>query len=245
MIKGSIDAPVVQIACGYNYFSALTEDGKVFMMGLNNYGQLGVGGATNSPQLTPIYLKSLQGIPVQQITCGAYHTIVLTMSGSIFSFGKNTFGQLGLGDTQDRHFPTNLKVLSTQRACYISCGEEFTAVLTRDGGVFTFGAGMYGQLGHNSTNNECMPLKVFDLMGSEITQISCGRCHTLAYLASSKKLYSFGLNGNGQLGIGTIGNNQLTPVQIKDLSSKNLHSIYAGGDQSFILYTNVRALKIF
>ncbi len=65
-----------------------------------------------------------------------------------------SFGQLGSGDSQDRIYPTHLKSLNTQRACYISCGEDFTAVLTRDGGVFTFGAGMYGQLGHNSTNNE-------------------------------------------------------------------------------------------
>ncbi len=160
---------------------------------------------------------------------------------------------MGTGDTQDRLFPMNIKSLNTQRACYISCGEEFTAVLTKDGGVFTFGAGMYGQLGHNSTNNEYLPRKVFELMGSEITQITCGRCHTLAYLASTNKLYSFGLCGNGQLGVGTIGTNKLLPVQIKNLELekltektsdvnkplKYLHSIYAGGDQSFILYNNV------
>ena len=166
-----------------------------------------------------------------------------------------SFGQLGTGDTHDRVFPINLKSLNTQRACYISCGEEYTAVLTRDGGVFTFGAGMYGQLGHNSSNNEDLPRKVFDLMGSEVTQISCGRCHTLAYLKSSNKLYSFGLCGNGQLGLGTVSANKLTPFEIKNLdlskfntvinnkNHKYLHSIYAGGDQSFILYTNVSSVK--
>jgi E3 ubiquitin-protein ligase HERC4 len=87
LIKGNIDSPVVQIACGYNFFLALTEDGKVVMMGLNDYGQLGTG--SNVAQTKPCYLKSLQGIPVQQITCGAYHSIVLTMSGNIFAFGKN------------------------------------------------------------------------------------------------------------------------------------------------------------
>lgn len=86
-IKGAIDTSVVQIACGYYFFLALTEDGKVYLMGNNDYGQLGIG--TNKPQPTPIYLKSLQGIPVQQISCGAYHSIVLTVSGSVFSFGKN------------------------------------------------------------------------------------------------------------------------------------------------------------
>jgi len=41
--------------------------------------------------------------------------------------------------------------------------------------VFTFGAGMYGQLGHNSTQSESLPRKVFELMGSEVTMLACGR----------------------------------------------------------------------
>ena len=45
----------------------------------------------------------------------------------------------------------------------------------QDGGVFTFGAGNYGQLGHNTKQNEVLPKKVFELMGSPVTQIACGR----------------------------------------------------------------------
>jgi E3 ubiquitin-protein ligase HERC4 len=48
---------------------------------------------------------------------------------------------LGFGDTVDRLYPVNLKFSNTQKACYVSCGEEFTCILTKDGGVFTFGAG--------------------------------------------------------------------------------------------------------
>jgi hypothetical protein len=46
--------------------------------------------------------------------------------------------------------------------------------------VFTFGAGGYGQLGHNTTNHEINPRKVFELMGNVVTQISCGRYSTLS-----------------------------------------------------------------
>ncbi len=200
LIKNPNDAVLVQISSGYYHFLMLTEDGRVYVMGSNNHGQLGLGNRLSSPQ--PVYLVSLQGIPVGQIACGAYHTLILTVSGNIFAFGKNDFGQLGFGDTDYRLFPMNLKFLNTLKACYIACGEDFTAVLTLDGGVFTFGAGMYGQLGHNSTSHEYLPRKVPDLMGSEVTQIACGRCHVLVYL-SSNRLYSFGLGGNGQLGIGS------------------------------------------
>ena len=126
-----------------------------------------------------------------------------------------SFGQLGLGDTNNKSYPVNLKSLNTLKACYVTCGEDFTAVLTTDGGVFTFGAGMYGQLGHGTVESEYLPRKVLDLMGTEVTQIACGRCHTLCYIANSGRLYSFGLNGNGQLGIGIAHVNKLSPVQVK------------------------------
>lgn len=77
----------MQISCGYHFFMALTEDGKVFVMGKNDYGQLGLGHLKDVS--TPTYLKSLQGLPVMQIAAGAYHSIVLTVSSNIFSFGKN------------------------------------------------------------------------------------------------------------------------------------------------------------
>jgi len=49
------------------------------------------------------------------------------------------------------------------------------SVALQDGGVFTFGAGMYGQLGHNLNQSESLPRKVFELMGSEVTMLACGR----------------------------------------------------------------------
>lgn len=145
----------------------------------------------------------------------------------------------------------NLKFLNSLKASYISCGENFTAVLTLDGGVFTFGAGMYGQLGHGQISHEYFPRKIPDLMGSQVTQIACGRCHTLVYISSSKRLYSFGLGGNGQLGTSsetTVNTANPTCVLIemnnlKNHSSNdslnifnqdNLFMINAGGDQSFI-----------
>lgn len=82
---------------------------------------------------------------------------------------------MGLSDTEDRVYPTLLRSIRFQRVAYLSCGMDHTAALTRDGGVFTFGAGMYGQLGHGSLVNEMVPRMVLELMGSTVTQISCGR----------------------------------------------------------------------
>uniref|UniRef100_A0A7N8WX60 HECT and RLD domain containing E3 ubiquitin protein ligase 4 n=1 Tax=Mastacembelus armatus TaxID=205130 RepID=A0A7N8WX60_9TELE len=212
-IKSLSDVQITQVACGYWHSHALSRGGQVFSWGQNRYGQLGLG--INGQSIsTPQIIQSLQGIPFAQISAGGAHSFALTLSGAVFGWGRNKFGQLGLNDTNDRYFPSLLKSLRSQRVIHISCGEDHTAALTKLRGVFTFGAGGYGQLGHNSTNHEINPRKVFELMGNVVTQIVCGRQHTLAFTPSSGKMDSFGLGGNGQLGTRSTCNRK-SPALVK------------------------------
>lgn len=248
-IKSLSDVQITQVTCGFWHSHALSRGGQVFSWGQNRYGQLGLG-LDGQGIPTPQIIQSLQGIPFAQITAGGAHSFALTPSGAVFGWGRNKFGQLGLNDNNDRHFPTLLKSLRSQRVICISCGEDHTAALTKEGGVFTFGAGGYGQLGHNSTNHEINPRKVFELMGNVVTQIACGRQHTLAFIPSSGKMDSFGLGGNGQLGTrSTCNRKSPAPVKGPWVPSNGPHPtdagteqgccvkrIYAGGDQSFAHY---------
>uniref|UniRef100_A0A8C8M7P8 HECT domain-containing protein n=1 Tax=Oncorhynchus tshawytscha TaxID=74940 RepID=A0A8C8M7P8_ONCTS len=178
-IKSLSDVEIAQVACGYRHSHALSRGGQVYSWGQNRYGQLGLGVAGQGIS-TPQVIQSLQGIPFIQISAGGAHSFALTFSGAVFGWGRNKFGQLGLNDNNDRYYPAQLKSLRSQRVIYICCGEDHTAALTKEGGVFTFGAGGYGQLGHNTTNHEINPRKVFELMGNVVTQISCGRYSTLS-----------------------------------------------------------------
>lgn len=150
--------------------------------------------------MTPQPIECLSALPIRHIACGGDHCIVLSMSGAVYAWGRNNKGQLGLGDTENRRFPTQIRSLRTQGIVYVACGMEHTVCLTEDGGVFTFGGGSYGQLGHGSKNDEQLPRKVIELMGTEVSQIACGHRHTLALVPSRGRLYSFGLGGSGQLG---------------------------------------------
>ncbi|XP_069546096.1 probable E3 ubiquitin-protein ligase HERC4 isoform X5 [Brachyistius frenatus] len=253
-IKSLSDVQIAQVACGYWHSHALSRGGQVFSWGQNRYGQLGLGKSGQSIS-TPQIIQSLQGIPFAQISAGGAHSFALTLSGAVFGWGRNKFGQLGLNDSNDRGFPALLKSLRSQRVIYISCGEDHTAALTKLRGVFTFGAGGYGQLGHNSTNHEINPRKVFELMGNVVTQIACGRQHTLAFTPASGKMDSFGLGGNGQLGT-RFTCNRKSPAPVKGpwvasnaptdtdpVQSCFVKRIYAGGDQSFAHYCTANNLQ--
>ncbi|OCT71800.1 probable E3 ubiquitin-protein ligase HERC4 isoform X2 [Xenopus laevis] len=252
-IKSLYDIQIVQVACGHHHSLALSKESDIYSWGQNQYGQLGLGSEIKK-ESAPRHIKSLAGIPFAHIAAGGGHSFVLTMSGAIFGWGRNKFGQLGLNDETDRSAPALLKSLRSQKIIHICCGEDHTAALTKEGGVFTFGAGGYGQLGHNSTNHEVNPRKVFELMGSIVTQIACGRQHTLAFVPSSGRIYSFGLGGNGQLGTGSTSNRK-SPFTVKGnwlthedyvqrLPEANgcycVKRIYSGGDQSFAHYFTIQ-----
>uniref|UniRef100_A0A3B3ZGV1 HECT domain-containing protein n=1 Tax=Periophthalmus magnuspinnatus TaxID=409849 RepID=A0A3B3ZGV1_9GOBI len=214
LVKRLCDHRISQVMCGNQHCIALSRDGQLFTWGQNTNGQLGLGKGEPS-KLFPQPLKSLAGIPLAQITAGGDHSFALSLSGAVFGWGKNRAGQLGLNDKQDRAVPCHIKFLRSQKVVYISCGEEHTAALTKDGGLFTFGDGSWGQLGHGSTNNELLPRRVLELMGTEVSQIACGRHHTLAFVPSSGWVYAFGCNNYGQLGTGMWGNSKSPcPVRI-------------------------------
>ncbi|XP_066590462.1 probable E3 ubiquitin-protein ligase HERC4 [Prorops nasuta] len=245
MVKAVGTSVIVQIACGFQHTLALTNNGELYAWGSNSEGQLGLGGS-NKKELKPKLVYSLAAVPIAFIACGGYHSIVVTKSGAVFGWGKNNFGQLGLNDNQKRALPCQLRTLRNAKVSYVACGEEFSVFLTMDGGVFTCGAGMYGQLGHGNKNNEILPRQVMELMGSTVTQISCGRRHTLALVSSRGRIYAWGLGGAGQLGndmtrsvttpqvvLGPWVSANSLPIVDRDQLDIIVKHIFSGGDHCF------------
>ncbi|KAM3870243.1 putative E3 ubiquitin-protein ligase HERC3 [Diretmus argenteus] len=225
---------VSQVACGDQHSVALTKDGQVYTWGQDSSGQLGLGKGKHSTE-SPQQLKSLSAIPLVQISAGGDHSFALSLSGFVFGWGQNNRGQLGLGDTADRHTPTPVHCLDAKHTGSISCGKDHTAVLTKGGTVFTFGGGQYGQLGHNSFSDELRPRPV-ELCGAKVTKIACGRHHTLV-LTDSKKVYSFGCGEQGQLGHGDRNPQSVPlPIQLSDgnyiSEESNSHSMNNEPEQS-------------
>ncbi|XP_039544583.1 E3 ISG15--protein ligase HERC5.4 isoform X2 [Pimephales promelas] len=220
-LKGLENRQVIQIACGDQHSMALTRDGQLFVWGDNTHGQLGLKKAQPRSLSAPQRVESLCGVPLAQISAGGDHSFVLSLSGVVFGWGKNSAGQLGLGDTTDRRVPTVVNSLNRKKTVSISCGGEHTATLSKGGSVFTFGSGSFGQLGHNSFKDEHHPRVVAELWGSKVSQVTCGRRHTLVSVESSKLIYSFGCGMQGKL-----GNREMTKQSVPfpvDLSNECDH----------------------
>ncbi|XP_018517718.1 probable E3 ubiquitin-protein ligase HERC3 [Lates calcarifer] len=242
-VEALSNTPVCQVACGSQHSVALSKDGQVFTWGLDSRGQLGLGKrrpGASSPQ----HLRSLSAVPLVQISAGGEQSFAISVSGGVFSWGRNDCGQLGLGDMTDRHTPTPVHCLNMKKTIHISCGKDHTAILTKDGAVFTFGSGQYGQLGHNSFTDELCPRLVAELLGAKVTKIACGRHHTLV-LTDSKRVYSFGCGEQGQLGHGNESHPSVPlPVQLpQDSDGPRIRNIFAGGNCSFATCTAIENIQ--
>ncbi|XP_076151060.1 putative E3 ubiquitin-protein ligase HERC4 [Alosa pseudoharengus] len=201
----SIQSPwpilITQVACGNIHSLALSTGGEVFSWGKNSLGQLGLGKAVDI-QAAPSLVFALLGVPVTQISAGGAHTLALTLQGLVYCCGANSAGQLGLKrvDERGRFGICSVPALRLLDIKVICCGEAHTAVLTKNGDVYTFGEGAQGQLGHSSTANELLPKRVEGLDGPA-SQIACGSHHTMV-LGSCNRLWAFGSGVKGQLGNG-------------------------------------------
>jgi alpha-tubulin suppressor-like RCC1 family protein len=93
-VVGLNEEKIKMISCGCNHSMALTKSGCAYIWGDNRFGQLGIENLKGAYK--PKLLK-LKEFLVDKITCGAYHSILLTKDGFIYAFGNNSLGQIGNG----------------------------------------------------------------------------------------------------------------------------------------------------
>uniref|UniRef100_A0A0D9W8M3 FYVE-type domain-containing protein n=1 Tax=Leersia perrieri TaxID=77586 RepID=A0A0D9W8M3_9ORYZ len=126
-VDSLIDHNFIQVSCGTAVTVVLTVAGIVFTVGSSRHGQLG------NPQADGESICTVEGPLkteyVREISSGSSHVAVLTMSGKVFTWGKGTEGQLGLGDYINRSSPTLVEALEGRHVENIVCGFNFTAAI--------------------------------------------------------------------------------------------------------------------
>lgn len=222
-----INKQAEKVACGNSHMLILDSNGKVWALGNNMYGQLGIENE-GRPIKEPIQILNLKAIDV---ACGSNHSLVITPDHSVWGFGLNTSGQLGFhGDWREER-PVQIPGL---KAKTFAAGDDYSIVVSLDETVWAFGENTEGQLGLRSRSDHFTPTQIPNLRA---VAVAAGYYHTLA-LAPDNTVWVFGSNEKGQLGLGeiTFGGYDI-PVRLPNIKARAIavgkyHSIIVDLDSS-------------
>ena len=205
---------------GRGYHSlAVKSDGTVWAWGWDLHGALGIGVADRSYDYTvPVQVQGLSH-PIM-VTSGYCFSVALLQDHTLVAWGNNENGELGDGTTTDRYTP--VPVLGIDHVVWVSAGWTHVVTIKADGSVWTWGANTWdgafpgsGMLGDGTTEDHWTPEQVPGLSGA--IQAFGGDGHT-AVLLRDGTVWTFGANGAGQLGDGSITTQSLVPVQVQGLT---------------------------
>ena len=135
---------IIQLsACGF-HTGCLTADGELYSWGEGKFGRLGHGAERNCH--VPRLVETLLGKRPRQVSCGGFHTAVVTEDGRLYTFGGGEHGQLGHNDRVNKVKPTFVEALDGVFVSQITCGWSHSVALTSKGRIFTWGNGDHGKV---------------------------------------------------------------------------------------------------
>jgi alpha-tubulin suppressor-like RCC1 family protein len=212
-------ANAVAISAGQDFSLALLSDGTIKSWGLNSWGQLGDN--TQVSKQVPVLVSNINNAIAIHASDGGEYAMALLADGTIRSWGRNNFGQLGNNTTTNSLIPIAVSNINT--AIKIKSTSCSSFALLSDGTIKSWGLNANGQLGDNTLVNKLIPVTV--LNSNNVIDISCGSNHTIA-LFSDSSVKAWGLNANGQLGDNTvIQKSVLTNVLTSSTNSNQLNNI--------------------
>ncbi|TMW55803.1 hypothetical protein Poli38472_008451 [Pythium oligandrum] len=248
------DVTIVSVAAKGSHVLALSADGRLYTWGRGDEGQLGHGDRVS--HALPRVVSALAHQRVWLIAAGRSHSVAVTEDGAVYTWGSNEDGALGRptgSDETSSATPTQVDTLYGVKVTQVECGSRHTVVLTSDKRVFSWGWGIYGQLGLGDATSRDIPTEVVAFRGKKVQKICCGFRHSFAVLprrlmrsATSSSIaemlsqspdpssplvdvWGWGWNEHGQLGETTPTKSVLKPQKILALSNVDLHLLAAGG----------------
>jgi alpha-tubulin suppressor-like RCC1 family protein len=169
---------ITRLAAGQAH-SIVVADGQVWAWGNNDYGELGTG--FHSLSYRPLRLGLQAKVNIIEVACGAAHSLALAQDGVVFAWGNNEFGQLGTGDRENSEYPKMIQSLQGTYVDHIYCGDHHNAAIILSDYSYSFER--YAALSFHAADPRWLNKSV-------------------RKRPPFARLYTWGSNSDGQLGLG-------------------------------------------
>ncbi|ALA07181.1 putative regulator of chromosome condensation family protein [Brevibacillus phage SecTim467] len=214
---------VKMVAQGMYHSLILSNNGELYSVGYNYYGQLGttVGWRTQNAHQDPVLIMA----DVKEIACGYLHSVVLKDNGDVYTFGYGNFGQLGNGSYNDVSVPQKVAT----NAKHVGAGNICSFYISQDDKLYGCGYNKYGNLGLSNTADHYQ----WTYIMSDIKQVDGGVYHSL-FLTLDGKALACGYNYYGQLGTNVGAGLSTAYPQPREIM-QDVKQVVGGGDSTYIV----------
>lgn len=171
---------ILRVQCGGDHTICLDTTGKLYSFGMNFSGQLGLGHFDDVKDPTKIdFGMPDDEVEIAHFACGARHSLVAMVDGSLWTFGNNENNRLGHPDVAKQAFPLCVQSIMGTNVCFVAGGESHSGAVDKNGHVWMWGAGTYGRLGLGDEIDIPIPRRIETLTQVVISQIALGGFHSL------------------------------------------------------------------
>jgi alpha-tubulin suppressor-like RCC1 family protein len=211
---------IIDIACGDYHNMALDTFGKLYSWGENDFGQLG----TDLITTFHFFPEKIDLEDVISIACGCNNSMAMTKNGDIYVWGNNWYSQLGLRDTYDHEgcpqkFSADrincdcLSPINPQNIQTICYGAYGSIILTKNGEIYSCGSNLSGNLGLEKDMYSTTCLTFEKIKIENVRHVSRMDLSTVV-ITTDNKIYVWGKNSKGQLGLGSTAGYRSSPCQL-------------------------------
>ncbi len=201
----------IEISAGNESSFAIDETGKLYAWGSNENGKLALGNEEN--KLVPTLVESDIVFKKVETSTGENYTLALDELGNLYTWGINTYGQLGNGSFESKNVPTKIQEGKTFKE--IDVGYNTSFAIDEQNNLWSFGANGNGELGDGSQTLTNIPKQVL----TNVISIGASWNHTVS-ITQDGSVNAWGSNENGELGTGNV-NNSLVPIVIAKKETVN------------------------
>jgi alpha-tubulin suppressor-like RCC1 family protein len=221
-------APWTQITAGAFHTCGIHSGGTLWCWGDNLFGQLGTARYAGEDRPHQVTIPAPGGWA--SVTAGYGHTCATRTDGTLWCWGQNYFGQLGIGNYTSHNRPEQVTTPAPGGWAAVTAGSEHTCATRTDGTLWCWGFNLDGELGIGNNTDQDLPQRLTTPAPGGWAAVSAGVYETCA-TRTGGTLWCWGFDLDGELGVGSSLVQEL-PLQVTTPAPGGWAAVSAGDSRT-------------